>query len=328
MYHMSLPSNRVEFWMAMESERFLNPVLREMYRERDVIAEERRQTLEASPINRLIDEMKSAAFMAHPYGISIVGHMSDIYNYDRETAAAHFHKYYTPNNMVIAIVGDVETRNVIKLAEKYWGRLERGPDVDRVATVEPEQNAERRVKLYDPSQPLWVAGYHIPSRTHPDFVVLEALADYVGQGRTSILHRELVKEKKIAMEAGCWFGYPGTKYPSLGMVFAMPATGHTNEECEEVILAEIEKLKTELIPAEELENIKARAKASLIFGLRDNMGLAMQLAATETYMGNWRELLTALDKINAITAEDIQRVAKEYLKPENRTIATIETVES
>jgi predicted Zn-dependent peptidase len=328
MYMMSLPSNKVELWMAMESERFLNPVLREMYRERNVITEERRQVLENNPIMRTIDAMQAAAYKAHPYGVSIIGHMSDIKNYTRDAAREYYEKYYVPSNMVIAIVGDVDADEVIELAREYWGRIPARPEPEPVATIEPPQKGERRVLLEDPAQPFAVIGWHIPDGTHPDWPAVQALSDYLGQGRTSLLYESLKKEKKIASEVGIYPGWPGNKYPSLLMCYVMPSAEHTAEECEKAVLEEIEKLKEEPIPAEEAEKIKARAKAGMINQLNNNMGLAMGLASYQNDWGDWREMFRELDRINAVTAEDIQRVAKEYLTDNNRTVALLQTVES
>ncbi len=325
MYMVSLPSNKLELWMYLESDRFLNSVLREMYSERNVIAEERRQTLEANPIGRLLDQTKAAAFMAHPYGISIVGHMSDIQNYSRSAAKAYYDKYYVASNMIISIVGDVKAKDAIKMAEEYWGRLPKRPAPEVLATVEPEQKGERRVILTDPSQPVFVSGWHVPEGTHPDWPAVEAMMDYFGQGRTSLLYKNLVKEKKIASQTGAFAGYPGAKYPTLCLAFAMPSPNHTNAECEEQIFLELEKIKTDLLPADEVEKIKARAKAGFINGLDSNMGLAMALASAQYDWGDWREMFRELDRINAVTAEDIQRVANKYFTKENRTVGMLNT---
>ncbi|MFQ6008241.1 MAG: M16 family metallopeptidase, partial [Candidatus Zixiibacteriota bacterium] len=327
-YFMNFPSNRVELWMALESERFLNPVLREMYKERDVVAEERRMRTESNPIGRLIEEFLAIAYKAHPYGVAGVGHMSDIQYYSRQEAEAFFHKYYGPSNLIVAIVGDVKPNEVKKLAEKYWERIPYRPAPERIATVEPEQLGERRTVLEDPSQPFYIAGWHVPEGTHPDRPALDALIDYLGQGRTSLLYKNLVKEKKIAMQVGAFVGLPGDKYPTLLAVYAMPSSGHTNEECETEIFKEVDKLKNELIPEEEVAKIKSRAKAKLINQLDSNQGLAFQLAAFQMYWGDWRELFKELDRINAVTAEDIQRVAQKYLTKKNRVVGMINTVGS
>ncbi len=326
-YIISLPSNKLELWMAMESERFINPVLRQMYRERDVIGEERRQTLENNPIMRTIDAMASTAYSAHPYGIPIVGHMSDIMNYNRKTAAEFYAKYYIPSNMILSIVGDVKPKQVFKLAEKYWGKIPSGPRPEPIATIEPPQKGEKTVSLSDPAQPFFAVAYHVPQATHPDWPVIEAIADYLGSGRTSLLYKNLVKEKKIAANVGVFAGWPGSKYPCLAIAYAMPATGHTNEECQEQIFAEIERLKEELIPEEEVDKIKARAKAGFVNGLRSNLGMAGQLAYYENAWGSWREMFRELDRINSVTPEDIQRVAKTYFTEENRTVARLNTIE-
>ncbi len=326
-YFVNLPSNKAELWFAIESERFYRPVFREMYKERNVVAEERRMVLENNPVSMLIDQLKAAAFIAHPYGISIIGHMSDIQNYSREAVQEHLDKYYVPSNMCIAIVGDVDPKEMHKLAKKYWGRLEAKPEPEELATIEPPQEGERRVYLEDPAQPFFAAAWHIPHQRHPDFPALEAMVDYLGQGRTSLLYTDLVKERKIAAQAGAFAGTPGSKYPSLAMVYAMPTTEATNEQCEEAVFAQVERMKEELLPAEEVEKIKARAKASFIRGLTSNQGMAMQLAGYEVLSGNWRNMFNELDRINAVTAEDIQRVAKEYFTKQNRTVAYLETTE-
>ena len=314
--------------MALESERFLNPVLREMYRERNVIVEERLQTLENNPIMRTLWGLMETAYSAHPYGITIVGHMSDIKNYTRDAAKAYYEKYYVPSNMVLGIVGDVKPKEIKKFAEQYWGRIPAKPMPDALATIEPEQKGERRIEFEDRAQPLFVAGWHIPESSHPDWPALEALADYLGQGRTSLLHKKLVKEKKIAARSGLLMGWPGNKYPCMMMAYAMPSPEHSNEECEIEIFTEVEKMTTELVPVEEVEKIKARAKAALIGNLENNLGMAIQLTGYQVQWGDWRELFRQLDRINAVTPEDIQRVAQKYLIKSNRTVAKLNTIES
>ncbi len=328
MYTMSLPSNKVEFWMASESERFLNPVLRELYKERDVVAEERRMRTESSPFGRMMEEFFALAFKAHPYGVSVIGHMSDIQNYSRDALKEHFNKYYVASNLTVAVVGDVEPKDVFKLAKKYWGRLPNKPKPERVATVEPEQLGERRMVMEDPAQPIYWVGWHIPEGVHPDRPAIDAMLDYLGQGRTSLLYKNLVKDKKIAAEVMAFAGLPGNKYPTMASVIAIPTPEHDNLECETEILADVERLKEVLLTPEEMEGIKARAKSTFINGLVDNMGLAQQLASYQTEWGDWHQMFRELDRINAVTPEDIQRVAKQYFTTKNRVVVMMSTVES
>ena len=324
-YIVSLPSNKIELWMMMESDRFANPVLREFYKEREVVAEERRLSVESQPVGRLLEEFMAAAYKAHPYGDNIVGHMSDIATLTRGEAEVFFEKYYAPSNLTIAIVGDVDPDQIRELAEEYFGRIPSGPKPDPVETVEPPQLGERRVVVEDPAQPFVLIGYHKPDIHNPDDAVFDALTDIVGMGRTSRLYKSLVKEKQIAVYASGFQGMPGYKYPSLFLFYAVPARGHTNEESEKAIDAEIERLKTELVTSAELAKAKTRARASLVRQLASNSGLASQLTFYETVTGDWRNLFRQLDKIDKVTAEDIQRVAKEYFITKNRTVGVTRT---
>ncbi len=325
-YIVSLPSNKIEFWMAMESERFLKPRLREMYRERQVVAEERRMTVDNRPVGKLIEEFISTAFKAHPYGQPLIGHMSDIQNYSREATQAFFEKYYSPSNLVVAMVGDVEPAKAIELAQKYWGRIPARPLPSPVATVEPEQNGERRVTIEDKAQPAILIGWHIPAETHDDTPAIQAFVDILGQGRTSRLYKRMIRDMKIAVSASAFSGWPGSKYPSLAAVFAFPAQGKTNAECEKIIMEELETLKKELLTTEDLDKVKARAMTSFIASLRNNMGMAEKLANYQQIWGSWRAVFKELDRINAVTPEDVRRVANKYFINRSRTVALMETI--
>ena len=324
-YIVSLPSNKMELWMMMESDRFANIVLREFYKEKDVVMEERRLGVESRPVGRLLEEFMGIAYKAHPYGDQVVGHMSDLETITRVEAEAFFKNYYGPSNLTIAIVGDVNPNRIRELAEKYFGRIPSGPKPDPVETVEPPQLGQRRVVVEDPAQPFVLIGYHKPSIHHPDDAVFDAITDIVGMGRTSRLHKSLVKDKKIAAYASGFQGMPGYKYPSLFLFYAVPARGRTNQECEEAIDAEIERLKSELVSPEELAKAKTRARASLVRQLASNSGLAAQLTFYQVVTGDWRNLFHQLDKIDKVTAEDIRRVSAEYFTTRNRTVGIIET---
>jgi predicted Zn-dependent peptidase len=327
-YIVSLPSNKVELWMFMESDRFANPVLREFYKEREVVMEERRLTTESQPVGRLLEEFLAIAYKAHPYGDPIVGHMSDIKTLTRPEAKAFFKKHYLPSNITVAIVGDVNPEQIKELAEKYFGPIPSSPKPDPVETVEPPQIGQRRVTVQDPAQPFVLIGYHKPSINHPDNAVFDAITEIVGIGRTSRLHKSLVKEKRIAVAASGFPGMPGNKYPGLFLFYAVPARGHTNQESEEAIYAEIEKLKTELVKPEELAKAKTRSRASLIRQLDSNSGLASLLTFYDVVTGDWRNLFKQLDDIDKVTAEDIQRVARQYFVTKNQTVGVIDTTQA
>ncbi|HOQ45462.1 MAG TPA: pitrilysin family protein [Bryobacteraceae bacterium] len=327
-YYFSLPSNYAELWFYLESERFRDPVLREFYKERDVVMEERRMRTENDPIGRLLEEFLHAAYIAHPYGEPVVGHMSDLENITRADAEAFFKKYYRPSNLTAVIVGDVDAQEMRRLAEIYFGRLPSGPKPEPIRTVEPPQNAQRRVRLELQSQRILLMGYHKPDINHPDSAVYDVIGSLLSEGRSSRLYRSLVRDRKIAVQAEGFPGLPGQKYPGLFIFFAVPARGHTNEESEQAILEELERLKNEPVSQDELDGVKRRARANLLRGLADNSALAMQLADWEVLTGDWRNLFRQLDKINAVTPEDIQRVAKTVFVKNNLTVATIEPLET
>lgn len=327
MYYSSFPSNKLELWFAMESQRFANPVLRQFYKEKEVIKEERRMTVESSPVGRLVEEFLGAAFKAHPYGMTLIGPMSDINNIDKHEAMKFYRKYYAASNLIVGIVGDVKLDDVKKLAQKYFGPLPKVPAPGRVQTVEPKQNAEREVIVFDQSQPFLIMGYHRPSYTDPDDAVYDAIADYLGQGRTSLLYTDMVKEKKIATSTSAFSSFPGGKYPNLFGIFIVPAKGVDAPTCEAEVLANIKKLKETTISTEELNKIKARAKSNFINQLSSRSGIAGQLTLYQNLFGDWRAMFETLDKINAVTPEDMRRVANDCFTKGNLTVAYIQTTD-
>jgi predicted Zn-dependent peptidase len=252
--------------------------------------------------------------------------MSDLEGITRDEAAAFFKKYYVPSNIVIAIVGDVDPKETIKLAETYFGRIPAGPPPPDVRTVEPEQKSERSVVLREESQRILITGYKKGSVNHPDDAVYEAISDILSSGRTSRLYKSLVRDKKIAIQAGGFSGFPGQKYPNLFAFYALPAQGKTNDECLAAIDEEIAKLKKDPVSDDDLKAVKTRARADLIRGLSSNAGMAAQLTFFQAMTGDWHNLFKQLDKINAVTAADIQRVANSVFVHSNRTIGTIEPV--
>jgi predicted Zn-dependent peptidase len=324
-YMFSFPANRVELWAYLESERFLDPVFREYYKERDVVQEERRMRTESQPIGRLIEQFLTTAFIAHPYCQPTVGYMSDLQSITREDADAFFSKYYVPENITVAIVGDVRAGEVLPIVRKYFGRLEKREPPPPLRTVEPASIAEKSVRVPDPSQPVYVEGYMRPSARHEDDAVYDAMADILSTGRDSRLYKRLVRDEKIAASAGAFNGFPGTKYPHMMVFFGVASPGHANDEIQAAIRAEIERLRTEPVSGEELEKVKTRAKAGLIRSLASNSGLASNLATYQAQYGDWRELFRSVERIESVSSDDIMRVAKNTFVPTNRTVGMIVT---
>jgi predicted Zn-dependent peptidase len=325
-YHYSLPANRLQLWAYLESERFLHPVMREFYKERNVVIEERRLRTDSNPIGRLLEQFNAEAFEAHPYHRPTVGWMSDLNSFSATDAKNFFDHYYVPANMVVAVAGEIKASEALPILEKYFGRLPVSHKPDETTTVEPPQNSERKVELMEKTQPLYLEGYHRPDYRTKDDAVYDAITDLMSEGRTSRLYRSLVRDKKIASFSAGFSGLPGTKYPHLFAFYAFPLPGHSTKEVADAIHAEIDRLKKEDISDDELKMIKTRAKANLIRSLGDNEGLANQLAVYQTRYGDWRELFRSVDRIDKVTKADIRRVANETFNETNRTVGVIETV--
>jgi predicted Zn-dependent peptidase len=324
-YFYSLPSNRLELWAYLESERFLKPVMREFYKERDVVHEERRMRTDSQPVGRLIEEFLAAAFTAHPYGQPVVGWPSDLEAFSATDAMEFYRRYYVPANMVVTVVGDVRAADVLSLAERYFGRLPAAPKPEPLRTVEPPQRAERQVTMRETAQPYYIEGYHRPDAQDPDDAVYAAISDLMSSGRTSRLYRSLVRDKKIAAGASGFSGLPGDKYPHLFAFFAVSTPGHTPQELRDGIRMEVERLKEEDVTDEEMKMVKTRAKANLIRRLASNNGLAFQLGWAQARYGDWRELFRRVDRIDKVTKADIRRIAQKVFVPENRTVGILES---
>lgn len=322
-YFYSLPENRVELWFRLESDRFLNPVFREFYKEKKTVREERRSRYESSPFGKLREEFFNVAYTAHPYGRPVVGWHSDIEATTIEDARKFFNTYYVPGNMTIGISGDVNPENIKKLAQEYFGRLKAGPTPPPVYTKEPEQRGERRFTIQGQSQPLLLMGYHTVNNQHPDAKALELLGSILARGRTSNLYKELVENKQIALGFQLLNGWPGDKYETMFSILGAPNQEFSVDTLETAILDEIDKIKNGDVSQEALDRARTNTRADLIRGLDSNMGLARRLAYAEAQLGDWRKLFTELEALNQVTVDDITRVANKYLTKDNRTVGVI-----
>jgi predicted Zn-dependent peptidase len=322
-YFFSFPSNKLELWMSLESERFLEPVFREFYKEKDVILEERRLRTENSPIGQMVEAFLDTAFKVHPYRRPVIGYDKDIRGLTRQDVQTFFETHYAPNNLTIAIVGDVNPTEVKRLATTYFGRFTAKPAPPEVIAAEPPQTETREVSLTLNSQPWYLEGYHAPALNNPDHVIYDMIGNILSDGRTSRLYKTLVEKQQIALTAQGNTGFPGDKFPNLMLFYAMTAPGHTVDEVANALRTEIDRLKTEPVSMQELDRVKTQARAGLLRALSSNMGMAQSLLEYEVKTGSWRNLFQEIDRIEAITAKDIQRVAQATFTPQNRTVGRL-----
>jgi predicted Zn-dependent peptidase len=322
-YFYSFPANKLELWMSLESERFLEPVFREFYKEQEVILEERRLRTDNSPIGQMFEAFIDRAFAVHPYRRPVIGYDQDIRNLTRDDVQRFFETYYVPENLTAAIVGDVNPEQVKRLARTYFGRYKARPAAPEVQSVEPPQTQTREVTLRLKSQPWYLEGYHRPALNHPDHAIYEMIGSILSDGRTSRFYKSLIEKQQVALTAQGFSGFPGNKFPNLMLFYALTAPGHSVDEVTKALRSEIDRLKTEPVTPEELDRVKTNARAGLLRSLDSNMGMAQSLLEYEVKTGNWRNLFKEIDAISAVTASDIQRVARATFTPENRTIGRL-----
>lgn len=322
-YIISLPSNRLEMWARVESDRMLNPVLREYYSERDVIMEERRMRTDNSPTGTLFEQFGQAAFNTHHYGVPVIGPMSEIKFLSKAKTEDFRRIYYAPNNTVSAIVGDFKTAEVIKLLEKYFERVPPQTLPRPPSATEPEQIGERRIFVEQDASPSIVIGWHKPNMPAREDYVFDVISSLLADGRSSRLYRRLVRDLQIAVSVDTYGSYPGSRYPNLFLVMATPLAPHTAEEVEKVIYEEIEKLKNEPIDQRELEKCRNQMEASFVRALDSNEGLASSLSSYQSLIGDWKYIENHPKVIRSIEAAEIQAVAKKFLVASNRTVAIL-----
>ena len=320
-YHVSLPANKIELWARIEADRMLNPVFREFYTERDVIMEERRQRVESDPDGKLYEEFMSTAYKIHPYGRPVLGWTQDMMNLSPDSVKKILKKYRAPQSIVIAVVGDIKPKATLKLIEKYFGRIPANKEVKSIFPAEPPQNEERRVDVQFDANPMMIIGFHKPNPPDYNDYVFDVLETILTKGRTSRLYNNLVTNLQIAKSVSAVNGLPASRFPNMFAIFAQPRHPHTNSELEKNILQEIEKLKTQLVPEEELLKAKNNIKMAYIQSLDSNSEIASTLSFYEILLGDYKYFADYPDKIDKVTAEDVRKAAITYLTDHNRTTA-------
>ena len=317
-YFVNVPANKLELWFWMEADRLLNPVFREFYAERDVVHEERRLRTDSTPIGKFREQFDAMFWESSPYSWPVVGWPSDIEGITREEALEFFDVYYAPNNIAATLVGDFDPDEAIALAERYFGRLPRGarnPFPPR--TREMPQLAEKRMVAHAETNPQAVVRYHTVPDGHVDEPALVVLGQLLN-GRTGRLYKALVEEQEVA--TGASGGQAGFKFEGMFELRGTAKQGRTPEEVEQAIYAELERLKTEPVGSRELQKVKNQNAASTFRNLEGNFQLMMQLLIRENTRG-WETINTDPPLYDAVTAEDIMRVADLYFTPETRAVA-------
>ena len=317
-YVVSLPSSRLEAWMVIESDRFKNAVLREFYKERSVVMEERRMN-ESDPNRVMWEALFSNAFSAHPYQNPTIGWMDDLKRLTRTDAEKFFADFYVPNNATLAVVGDVEPARVIELAEKYFGGWKAGPELARAYTREPKQNSEKKVDLFFKAKPSLRMGFHNPGSENPDIYALIMVSEVLSNGKTGRFYKALVEGKQLALYANSYHSTPGNRYPSLFVVSAAPKAPHTVDELDAAVMEEIERLAKEPPTQWELDKILNNYEAEMIKQLESNPGLGMSLAHSERIMGDWKHDWKTGEELRKVKPADVSAAAAKYLSRANRT---------
>jgi predicted Zn-dependent peptidase len=319
-YFVNVPANKLELWMWMESDRLYHPVFREFYSERDVVMEERRMRTESTPLGKVDEAFNTLFWGGQPYSWPVIGWPTDIPAISKAQADAFYATYYAPQNITLVLVGDFKPDEAAQMAERYFGRIPRGktnpPDV---FTTDPGSPGEKRLIAEVEADPqVWIYWHTVPFG-HRDIYPLQVLARILS-GRTGRLHKALVLDQKLATDVGAY--QSDLRWAGMFAISADAREGHTPQQCEQAIYAELDKLAKTDVPAEELQKVKNQFAAGEYRRLSSNFAIMMQLLHYDA-KGNWREINQAGAKFQAVTAADIRRVVQKYFTFDNRAVAIL-----
>jgi len=335
-YFVRVPKNKIELYMWLESDRFKKPIFREFYSERNVVREERRLGVESTPTGLIEEEFQAMFWKSSSYRWSVVGWPSDLENITREQANEYYNTYYAPNNLGMILVGDFEPKDMINLVKRYFERIPRGkvepPDV---ITLEEKQYAEKKMTAEAEANPQAEILYHAAAFKHPDSYILDVLAGIMS-GKTGRLFKKLVDEKDIAIGTsggGGMFSGDGLKvgasqdsrkYAGVFQITAEGKTGVRPEQLEAAIYEVVEDLVQNPVTKEELQKVKNKLRVDQIrfMDIMSGIGTLFYLGMNAA-KGDWTEANNHLDRCDLVTAADLQRVASEYLRPDQRNILLI-----
>ncbi|UCF34589.1 MAG: insulinase family protein [Phycisphaerales bacterium] len=324
-YFVQLPSNKLELFFWLESDRFANAIMREFYVERDNVREERRLRTESTPTGKYDEAFEAMFWQSHPYGVPVLGWASEVESITRDDVEDFMKVYYAPNNATMVLVGDFDTAQVIEMAERYFERISRGKtEPPPVVTEEPKPIAERRFYAEAETNPRVRVRWHTVAIGHSDEAGLEVLSGLLS-GKSGRLYKRLVTEEDAAIGEPYAF-HRARKYAGYFEISAVVKEGHEPEEVERIILEEIDKLREGEITDHELQKVKNQVLASSIRRLRSSIGLMFQLALYETWY-DWRYINESPERMLEVTADDVRRMVGEYLDPKVRTVAIYRTKE-
>lgn len=319
-YIVTLPKNKTELFLWLESDRMQNAVLREFYSERDVVMEERRMRVEDSPAGRYWEALMGVFYEAHPFRVPTIGYPSDIRNLTREQAEHHYREYYKPNNAILVLAGDLDPVSTLASIKKYFGGIARGSEFPPIVTEEPQQPGEKRLIVRkNAAKPRFDLLFHTPGFDHPDLYALD-IVEGVLSGKSGRLYKKLVKDLKIALNASGGNGLD--KYTSNFSVSVDLDGNPQLEKVEKAVWDVLYELGQKPITERELNRAKNQVVARTLRQLQDKEELATELAFWEM-RGGWENINRFPDGVQKVTAQQVQEVCKKYFYRKNSTAGVI-----
>ncbi|MHC4208476.1 MAG: M16 family metallopeptidase [Planctomycetota bacterium] len=317
-YIANVPKNKFELWAWMESDRLRDSVFREFYSERDVVHEERRLRTESSPTGEFREQFDAMFWQASPYAWPVIGWPSDLNSYTREAAEEYYATYYQPGNLVGVVVGDFEPAAVKPVIREYFGRLSPGPRrPPPVVTIEVEQKAPVRMDAECDCQPQVEVRYHTVPFNHRDSFALEVLAEILN-GRTGRLYKAMIEGSEIASDAAA---YQDSRKYAGSFSFSADVKGEaTPRQLEAAWYEQVQQLQEQPVDERELQKVKNQIAANAYRRLQSNFFLMIQLGMYEA-MGGWEYINESPARLQAVTTEDIRRVAETYFTTSNSAVA-------
>ena len=320
-YFENVAADRVGLALELEADRMQGLLLDhgEFQTERDVVKEERRLRSEDDPQGALVEALFAQVFMSHPYHWPVIGWFADLDAMAIEDLQRHYDTFYSPNNATLIVVGDIKADSLLPIIKRLFEPIPRGPSPKQTLPPEPEQRGERRFLLKREAQvPFVMMGFRIPNYSSEDSYALDLLESILSHGKSSRLYQSLVYDQKMALAVGADYSLLQTD-PGLFYFYALVNPGAKIEPVEEALQREVARLQNEPPSELELQRAKNQVEASRVFEQDSNFRHAMLMGQAESVGAGWRRVNQFVERIRTVTAHDIQRVAKQYLTPDNRT---------